>query len=465
MHAVEIVNLLIVLSLLAIMKQRRDVVTLLIILFFYGMLHFAFAALALTSNESKNLLIVMHQEGGGILAKLSTLLLLASVFFVLCWHAFNAYLIIKRNEKKIILYVLLVMAALLCGYLFNIRQSDGLQLKNVASIEAMFAFLLIGFIGLLGSNPLNIEIIYKWFLVGLFILFVADGIAFYEIFWHHSWAGTLESSGAMVYRASSILFNPNLFAFWASFVYLGCAYGMQAYNGHQKIMLLGMILASIAIYLSGARSAGYLLLGVLSIPAILIRKRMNWYSLIVFPLTMLTIYFGIKWFVMQNFQNDNGWHEIILLGDRFAATPQYLISYIAIKFSNLFGVPVGVPVGVLAGVPAEISLSIEGRFVGDGRDSGWLVLYQDVGLVGTVAMLWMCTMSFWWAVRGYMATHSVSSVYALMILCYCLMTGIVMRIQIFPVWLFISVFLTPCLVLWSREVDSKLILPGMKCAH
>ena len=452
-HAVEIVNLLIVVGLLAIMKQRRDVATLLIILFFYGMLHFAFAALALTSSESANLLVVMHQEGGGTLAKISTLVLLGSIFFVLFGHAHNGYLTIKRNEKKIIIGTLFGMAALLCGYFFNIRQSDGLQLKNVASIESMFAFLLVGFIGLVGSNPLNTESIYKWFLGGLFILFVADGIAFYEIFWHHSWAGTLESSGAMVYRASSILFNPNLFAFWASFVYLGCAYGMHAYNGNQKIMLMGMILASIAIYLSGARSAGYLLLGVLFISVLLLRKRINWWSLIIFPLTMLTIYFGIKWFVMPVFQNDKGWHEIVLLGDRFAASPLYLINYALFKF------------GYLANVPVEISLSIEGRFVGDGRDSGWLVLYQDVGLVGTIAMLWMCTMSFWWAVRSYIATHSMSSVYALMILCYCVMTGLVMRMQIFPVWLFISVFLAPCLVLWSRDLDSKLIPSGIKCTY
>ena len=84
-HAVEIVNLLIVVGLLAIMKQRRDVATLLIFLFFYGMLHFAFAALALTSSESANLLVVMHQEGGGTLAKISTLVLLGSIFFCVVW--------------------------------------------------------------------------------------------------------------------------------------------------------------------------------------------------------------------------------------------------------------------------------------------------------------------------------------------------------------------------------------------
>ena len=449
-NAIEAVNVLIVIVLLFILIRKRDVATLLLILFVYGTLHFSFSAIALATNESANMLIAMHKEGGGVLAKLTALLLLGVVFVLLSWHAYKAFFLSQWSEKKIVIHILLVMVAILCGYYFSIRHGDWLQLKNVISIEAMLALLLIGFLGTIGRHTLNVTKLDSWGLGGLLILGVSDCVAFYEVFKHQSWAGTLESSGAMVYRASATLFNPNLFGFWASLVYLGCAYGMHAHKEYRKMMLWGMVLASIALYLSGSRSSGYLLFGVCFITmALRNNDRFHWLPLMVLPLTMLTIYAGAAWLVVPFVSSNEGWREITLLGERFAATPLYVVNYILL----LAGVP--------AGVPAEVILSMEGRFIGEERDAGWVVLYQDVGWLGLAAAIWAACMLVVWGVRVYIARPTVSSVYALAVLFYCLLTGFVMRFQVFPVWMFTSLALIPCLVFWasswrcSTSVDAR----------
>lgn len=452
-------NVMIVILLLLMLARKRDVTTLLMVLFVYGTLHFGFAAIALMSDESASLLVTLHNNGGGMLANIATLLLLGVVFVLLSMHAYYAYLLNQGGEKKMVMYILLIMVAVFCGYALNIRQGDWVQLKNVASIEAMLALLLIAYLGATGSHTFNMVRFYSWGIAELLIFAGIDGIAVYEVFTHHSWAGTLESSGAMVYRASSLLFNPNLFAFWASLVYLGCAYGVYAFQEHYKIMLYGMVLASVAIYLSGSRSAAFLLMAVLFIPLWLAEKRIKWLSLLVLPLTMLTIYFGAAWFAGRLVFGNAGWHSVVLLGERFAIAPIYLVNYASTFLDVLPSV-----LSEVRQVPPEVTLSIEGRFVGEGRDAGWLVLYQDVGWIGTAAMLSGCFALLLWSARIYCAARSAAGAYALAILCYLVLTGLVMRFQIFPVWLFIGVILTPCLVFWSRTASRSSLPTRHVCA-
>lgn len=218
------------------------------------------------------------------------------------------------------------------------------------------------------------------------------------------------------------------------------------------MMLWGMVMASIAVYFSGSRSAGYLLLAVLFIPALLIKGRSHWLSLMILPLTMLTIYVGTVWLALPFFPVNEGWREIALLGERFAAAPSYLVGY-ALMYMD-----------INLSIPDEVAQSIEGRFVGSGRDAGWLVLYQDVGLPGKLTLLALSSESLWLAVRAYYAKRDLANVYVLVILCCCLLTGLVMRFQIFPVWLFVGIFLVPCLKIWARAISTNSNDGGQKCA-
>ena len=111
---------------------------------------------------------------------------------------------------------------------------------------------------------------------------------------------------------------------------------------------------------------------------------------------------------------------------------------------------------ITGGIPVQVVESIEGRFVSGGADSGWLVLYQDVGWFGLGAVILAVCMLVAWGVRICISHPSPSSVYALAVLCYCLVIGFVMRFQIFPIWLFISLVLIVCLALWRQFEISAL---------
>lgn len=449
----ELANVLIVALLLLALIKKRDSATLLILLFLYGTLHFGFAEIALNEKESGSLMIALHKTGGGLLAKLSALSLLGVVFVLLSRRAYSEFLLDRTRDRTVIVSMLLVMVAIFAGYLLNLKEGDWLQLKNVISLEALFAFSLVGFFAIKGALPIYGK--GAWW-CGFLMFGGVDCLAIYEVFTHSSWAGTLSSSGVMVYRASSTLFNPNLLGFLASLVYLGFAYGLDAYKQHRTKMIWGMALSTVAIYFSGSRSSGYLLFMVLFVPMLLqLRKSWVWLSLMLLPLTMLIIYAGAEWVAPIFVSETAGWHEIALLGERFAVAPVQLMNYGLMKVGHVFGISLN---GVVTEVPREIVESIEGRFVGESRDAGWLVLYQDTGWLGLGAVMLAASTLVARGVGVCVAKQDLPSIYALAALLFCLMSGFYMRFHIFPVWLFISLILMLCLALGQLPRSKHLAL-------
>lgn len=441
-NAIEMINILVVICLLIVISSHRDTRILLLGLFLYGTFHFSYSTIALTSQDYTNQWTVLHSNGSGILAESSALVLLICVFLLLSKHAYQQFIVSDKSDKKATYLIFLVLIVTLFGYFFNVRIDDWAQLKNVLSMMALFVLLIIGSLGLMGKEvkPLNINKIYFVCVGGLLFLLI-DSLAIYEVFTHRSWAGTLQSSGDMVYRASSTLFNPNLFGLWASLVYLGCTYGFYEYTHNRKIMICGMILASIAIYFSGSRSAGFILLATLCLSTLLLKERLRWAQLVVFILPMLSLYIMTLLFIIPNVTSEDGWYEIVLLGERFANTPFQVMNYISTYLGS--APPFQIPI--------EIQQSIEGRFLGEERDGGWIAFYFDVGWLGVAAVILMSFVALVQAVKSYYRLHNIKSVFALTILCYCLLIGVTMRYQVFPIWLFIGVALTPCVAFWSRS--------------
>ncbi len=346
----------------------------------------------------------------------------------------------EATEGRIARCILVTMLLVFSSYLLNLKAGSLLQLKNVVSIEAMLLLLLIGAFAEKSVPSYRQTNLYHWGVSGLIILFVMVCIAFIEVFFKLSWAGTPESSGAMVYRASATLFNPNLLGFWVSLVYLACVYALHEFKQNRKMILTGMVLVSFLMYFSGSRSTLALLLTVLLFSAMMAKGAFRWISLLIMPTTMVSIYCIVSWLIIPFVSNTGGWSKIVFLGERFAKSPIYVINY----FSNLTGIS-NAPVSV----PIEISKSIEGRFSCIGGDGGWAVLYFDIGWIGLAAILSLSLMAFWRGVVCYQATRSALSIFALSALCYCLLTGLVMRFQIFPIWIFTAVIMTPCVLFWA----------------
>ncbi|WP_323000937.1 hypothetical protein [Denitromonas sp.] len=414
----ELVNVFISIGLLSILRHRRDSLSLMMALFVCGTFHYSFAVFALLSSDSSRLLTTMHNEGSGLLASFSTLAVLIVAFGILGQRAYEAYSMgigDKGKSRRVALFIIFVMVALLVGYLLNYRAGDRSQLINVMSVMAMLLLVMLAYLSLSGNLTLN----FSWLGISLFVLGVIVAIAAYEVWSYQSWSWFQNSSGEVVYRASSVLFNPNLFGFWASFVYIASAYGMHAHWDRRRSLLLGMMLASCAVYLSGSRSSAALLLGVLVLSAALTRGRRQWAPLVVLPATILIVYT-----VSALFDSNPHWRAITVLGERFAEAPLHLANYVLRFFDQ------GVD------VPPEVEISIEGRFIGEGMDAGWLVLYQDTGWVGQMAVFLVAALILARAMYLCWARPGPASAYSLGLLLYCLLTGLVMRFQVFPVWLF-----------------------------
>jgi len=446
---IEMINIAIVFCLFITIVWDRDVKTLLLSLLLYGTFHFSYSLIALTSEDYTNEWSKMHFDGGGILAMSSAFLLLTSVYLLLIKPAFDQFVTCQRNERAGVYLMIFALFVIPCGYVLNIRIADWIQLKDTVSIMAIFLLLILASLGLNRSNlrTLKEKDINLLGLAGLLLFLFIDGVAIYEVISHRSWAGTFQSSGEMVYRASSTLFNPNLFGLWASLVYLGCAYGMYKFQNHRKILICGMILASIAIYFSGSRSTGYILLATLCLSSLLIRHRLRFLPVLILLLSMFSVYMLTLKLVVPFVTNKEGWYAVIFLGERFANTPLELVNYV-LTYMGIGG-------GYVAfDVPIEIKQSIEGRFVGKQRDAGWISFYHDVGWTGVSAVIFVIVVALLQGVHKYYKSHCIESVFALTTLCYSLLIGMVMRYQVFPIWLFIGIALAPCVAFWLRSGSS-----------
>jgi len=438
----ELINVFIAVVLLIAIFCNKGNVTMLLALLVYGTLHFSFAVPLVFAGHTKQL-AALHLEGSGWLARVSALSLLTCVFYTLSRRAYSGYLSCGADGRKIAHYILITMLVVFSGYLFNLRVDHSLQLKNVVSIEAMLFLLLIGTFAEKSVHDYRQTNIYRWGVAGLIIMSVMVCIVIFEVFFKRSWAVTPESSGDMVYRGSATLFNPNLLGFWGSLVYLACIYALHEFKQNRKLILTGMVLVSFLIYFSGSRGSLLFLLTVLLLSAMMgmmAKGSFRWVSLLIMPITMVSIYCIVSWLIIPFVPNTEGWQEILFLGERFAQTPIYIINYSLLLIDVSFSVP---------SVPNEISVAIEGRFSGLSADAGWLVLYFDIGWLGLAAIVSLCLMAFWRGVVCYLATRSAFSIFALSALCFCLLHGLVMRYQIFPVWEFIAVIMTPCVLFWA----------------
>jgi hypothetical protein len=443
-YPVEIVNILLVVVLLILIINQRGSVALLLVLFLYGTLHFSFAVIPLMDVDHDRQLKAMHVEGSGWIAKLSALSLLLTVFYVLSRRAYFRYLSCHKSEKETVYYILIMIVTVFCGYMFNIRTGDWMQLKNLVSIEAMLFLVLIGFLGTGRANNEGQFNLRRWYIVGLIILGAMTCIAITEVLSQRAWAGyPSEIYGAMIYRSSSTLFNPNLLGFWASLVYLVCILGLNQCSDYRPMIFTGMILVSVLIYFSGSRSALLFLMVTILFSGMLIKGRVRWLSLLTLPLTLISIYTIVQWLVIPLAPSIEGWGEIAYLGERLSKTPIFVTNYVFTL------------VGSSIHIPVEISKSIEGRFEGSAIDSGWIVLYRDFGWLGLVAILWLYLVACWRGIVNFWATRSATSVFTLSALIFSFLCGWVMRFQVFPVWLFTGLIFIFCLKLCLGSTSSQ----------
>lgn len=364
---------------------------------------------------------------------------------------FSAFLLAKQHGRSLVedkglsaIFSFVSMAIVIGCFLENGAVNFSV-LKNICALMSLFVLMF-----LLAQNPYDVSRNFNCIAICtlLLLLTVMLFVASYELYSLRAWAWFGDSNGERIYRSSSLLFNPNLYGMWCAILVIGFAYLFHQGNAPAWISLLGMSLSFAGIYLSGSRSAGFLVLFLLIGIAMLIRTRhlaIRWAPIALMLLIFCIIGLGAEW-ASQSFPGQQkNWHAIALLGYRFVSYPWQLVSY----GLNHFSLPSGV-------VPEHVSISIEGRFISEARDSGWLVLYDDTGWVGaiSVAVLW-CVFCYW-GIRAYLREPGLISIYALAFLFFSIGVGVVMRFQTFPLAIFIAIILAPCIRYWRTAGSVKI---------
>lgn len=416
-HFFEAINLVIAVGVIAAVFYSCGRVSVPFILFFYGTFHFAFSVVAFFDFEYRRLLNDLHNFGVGFMALFSGVSVLVVVLLAQVASGYKSALKTGSVYDFPVFFVsALSLLMVFFGFIFAYGEGDARQVLNVSSVLLMVVFVFL--YSIFGSEETGSFDKFALPLVGLLVLVVS--VAVYELATFKAWSVFWDSDGLAVYRASSILFNPNLFGFWASLIYIASSYGWIASPHKKHLWLVAMLLTAFALYFSGSRSALALLVGVLLLAAVLAASK----RALIAPALLVVIVVGI--YVLSSIALHGEILTVIkVLGWRYLSA-----------FSDLFGYTAAM-FGFSAAVPEEIAVSIEGRFSGESPDAGWLVLYQDSGWCGVLALFFLVAFIFFRLGKIYFSEKSLASVYLIGALLYCLLSGFVMRFQVFPVWVFI----------------------------
>ncbi|MDG4476046.1 hypothetical protein [Thiovibrio frasassiensis] len=456
-NMIELLNVVVVFFLLGVVffSKKKNLIALVLV---YGSTCFLYAVIPLISGASNIYLAKLHVRGGGILVKLATVMFLLVIFVSLAIR-------VRKNivsDRPTLIYFGVAIAAVIIGYIHNVRVGDWLQLQNILSVVAMLVLMYLGHLWFSVEG-------YHWSItknsIGCANAFLAMAVCvgFYEICSKRAWAYTVENSGEVVWRASSILFNPNLFAYWCSMVYLGCVYGMYCFSEHRRAMMLGMVLSSLGIYSTASRGVVLLLISVLLISSLLLKssKKLRWLPLMLLPFVFFVAFSAARFLQSQDHTNESSWHSFVVIGERLARAPLSIANYIYnfTKYnitdsatSSITSATSSITSANLSiSHPSKINESIEGRFRGKRKDAGFLALYDDAGILGLAAVVFLWGVLATRGFRRYMAVRDISSVYALAFLMLCFFVGFAMRFQVFPLWLFIGGAISVCMSYWRDD--------------
>jgi hypothetical protein len=419
--------------------RKKNVINLLTALFALGTFYFLYSAIALISGGSTEQLVDMHISGSTNIIKISSFFCLV-YFFVLIFIRVKSSL---YKDGNLLLYFFVTGIGVFVGFLINYRNNDWLQIQNILSIEAMLLLIFFAHIEF-KNEEFSKEPTLRCIHVTNIILCISLCVSFYEIYFHKAWAVFKNSDGDLVWRASSFLFNPNLYGAWCAILALGFGYLWHA--GNNKIAILtGLTLSYIGLYFSGSRSAIYVLVVCLFVAAFLAQE-IQWRRRII-PAILMPLSFGAVWLLAKfvSLYSETfapGFSSIVIIGDRIFGAPLALLGY-AFKGITL-------PSSAIDQVPSEIKVAFWGRFIGNLPDSGIVTLYVDAGSVGLFAAVFLLLAFYFWALRSLMKKRNVETIYALVILIFCTGISISMRYQIFPVWIFFAVIIAPCLAVWRK---------------
>lgn len=504
-------NLILILYLLYYLSIRQGVGSIVAALFVYLSLHGGYAIFAAATGDGINTLNTLHFVSSDLGAKLS------AAFFITCCgillinrlhHPFQSLQgsskLVSRMGYALLLFSLFM--AIGAATLPNISRGTVLTIyKESFFAVSMWIGAIVFAIIIKQNGKYFIAFRREWvaFLLVISILMVVSG--FYEIATGVVWAGTSYSYG-FSYRASGMLFNPNVLGFWCALMaaLVSLIYHIRWIS--RPLVFGFMLLFTISLILSSSRSGLMLLLINLVAISVFIplNRKFIGFSIIdsLWPLFSFVLAFvlcalTIEYFNSFRYSLANTLHINLL---RFIQLPQDIywvlmikvifplvknldaFSIFLIKNYNTFWIfiekifsSIGVSIPTLsietsgsifsdgfklrvdsvqnAGndyLKGHMNESVDGRLLSQySSDNSFLSIYAIGGIVSILIWLWLWLVLIWLGVSKYLRIRSIYSCYALVGLIFCFTSGFFLRSpQLFPVWIFLSMVLGACLCWW-----------------
>lgn len=430
------VNIALAVLLILWMYFERNSLAVLIALFVYASIHFVYTSIPFFYYSNSSYVInELHIIGSVWPAKLSGIAVLAVSLIIL----------FLQRTKKEKLDEILVLGVINIFYFLILSIGHFLSDKylSMANLLALCCFITL----ILITKSLKINFgksdkkLFSFFLVIISIQTLASIVALYELHSLKTWATFLNSNGDIVYRASSLFFNPNVYGIWSVIVALLFSYSFQTGLYSKTISSIFIVQSSISLFMSGSRSALLLLmlaLFLIGVMSVKIDFKHRWFPLLLVFLSTFGLSAIVKFFQLNITFQLVEMKVISILADRIIMTPVYIISYV-----------------LGDGLPEEVTLSIEGRTKGSLTDSSWLTLLDDAGGLGIILFLIFLSFLIYKSLKSYYVKLDTISIYGVVFLLIFLLTGAVMRIQVYPIWLFFSVPLACFLSYWQNVLVTK----------
>lgn len=425
----EITNIILVIILLWIFNVRQ--ISPLVLIMAYVPLHFSFSVFYFFGDNALQRLNILHEIGTGGIGMLSACLMLIATYALL----------LLRNWPYLFKEKLLLgswgASGLLMGLGYGICQVS--HMSNFVAMVAMTTLAMLGAFEIkYRYSSDQVCIMKRDILACLFPMLLFSAIVgVYEVVTYHAWSAFLDSQERLILRASSILFNPNVFGLWAMLASLIFSYAYQARVTSAHWAICGMVLAYVAIYFSGSRGAAYSLAAILGFIFLMLRGysfKLRALPGVLFAGTLLVIWIGAS--VIDRISDccEIAVKSVTLIGERFFASILHLYQH----FSPAVSEPVA------KAIPKELVVSIDGRFNGDIKDAGWLVAHDELGLLGIMGLGIFLLPPLIILIFSLVKNRTIDAIYLFAILILALLVGFLMRYQVFPIWVIIGFIFSLC---------------------
>ena len=452
-------NIIIAVTLAILVYNNKNWLAIFIALFLYSSLHYSF----FLDHSDVPLLPKLI---GGIFVMSAYIYLFTLSDTKTTLHVLQSNIILRRSLLLLCFFVITNIIYWVIVLIDN-RPPPLLVIKTFifSSITWLFACLSAGIVltcKITITDKFRKQIV-NWMSI---LLTAATVVAVIEIWYGLSYARSLDHNIALVYRANSFLYNPNVFGLWISLYIMIIAffYNLKFYSKN-KLMAL-MFMAALSLVLTGSRTAFLtclIMLSILFITHLFQKGKFSsdnllpiyyWVgSMMLITAIALTLdYFGI-YHNLSNSLNRNV--------ERIYNTPLEVSKYAIVRLAGLLGHEVFMPISDFTRTSIDGRVSIDADSIGiseelAGRDNIYLAILASGGWIGLLTWLAMWTYAIQLGVISLIKKPSIFSSYCLALIIGCVFAGLTMRTtQMFPVWVFISIPLSLSLA-WFASVQQEI---------